>query len=474
MTSFCVVPPWRFFRFVLLSVILSCAFLPSPATAGLCREWVINTNYGGPDVITAMAVDSAGNTIVTGYTNLTGTDDAITIKYNPSGGIIWSKSYIAGLGNTRPVALKLDFWGNIFITGTRYDLSNSPLAIFTIFYTTSGDMATGWPKIFSFENGHDFEAAAIDIHSGTFFFTDSIFVSGSYISNFDGNTYYATIKYNTDGTFVRTSAYRSAVGKPIALKVDSAGNAYVIAPEGNSGNLKFLIAKYDINGNNAPGWPQIWSLAGSPSPEAVPAALAVDGQGNVYVTGYTKFDQTSASRFATLKYNSNGVMAAGWPRVAGGLGTDAPAALVLDGQGNVIVTGTAANAAGNYDIYTLKYSPDGAVIWSRRYASNTINKAKAMTWDYQDNIYVTGTTKSSLFLFSWATMVKYSSSGRQIWQTTIADNVEPVGLKLDSHRLPHVYVAGTYRPLFPTGTANVYLSKYNQVNRVPWELLLTD
>jgi hypothetical protein len=168
-------------------------------------------------------------------------------------------------------------------------------------------------------------------------------------------------------------------------------------------------------------------------------------------------------------------MAAGWPKVAGGLGTDAPAAMVLDGQNNVIVTGTAANAAGNYDIYTLKYSPDGTVLWSRRYASNTNNRAKALTWDYQDNIYVTGTTSNPLIpLFSWATMVKYNSSGVQRWQTTIAASVAPVGLRLDSHRLPHVYVAGTYRPMVPLGVANVYLEKFDQVDYVPLKLLLTD
>jgi hypothetical protein len=68
-------------------------------------------------------------------------------------------------------------------------------------------------------------------------------------------------------------------------------------------------------------------------------AIAVDGAGNVYVTGGSQVDANNLSDIRTLKYNSAGVLQ--WSaRYAGApYDNDEAHAIALDGSGNVYVTG---------------------------------------------------------------------------------------------------------------------------------------
>ena len=91
---------------------------------------------------------------------------------------------------------------------------------------------------------------------------------------------------------------------------------------------------------------------------AIAQAAAVDGNGNVLVTGYS----------ATVKYSAvDGALL--WEQYYNGPGNgDARAqAMALDGSGNVVVTGYSHNGTNN-DYYSAKYSAaDGTLLWEKRY-----------------------------------------------------------------------------------------------------------
>ena len=90
-------------------------------------------------------------------------------------------------------------------------------------------------------------------------------------------------------------------------------------------------------------WAAVYS---SPVDQDYAIALAVDGQGNVYVTG---IDGPWSDTAVTVKYNASGN--AVWYRYFFGYPSD----VAVDNNGNVYVTGDS----------TIKYNAQGDVLWQR-------------------------------------------------------------------------------------------------------------
>lgn len=96
-----------------------------------------------------------------------------------------------------------------------------------------------------------------------------------------------------------------------------------------------------------------------------------------------------------------------------GNGNDVCIAMAVDNQGDIYVTGYTAVDVFNNDYWTLKYSPAGTRLWERTYngTGNGDDRAAAITVDSQGNVYVTGYATSSNQGFDYLT-IKYSSSGQ--------------------------------------------------------------
>ncbi len=79
----------------------------------------------------------------------------------------------------------------------------------------------------------------------------------------------------------------------------------------------------------------------------------------------------------------------------------------MDSSGNVVVTGSSfVTGIPGYDFTTIKYSPAGAVLWTRRYngTGNSDDNPSAIAVDSAGNVFVTGSTT-----------IGYSSSDVPLW-----------------------------------------------------------
>ncbi len=151
------------------------------------------------------------------------------------------------------------------------------------------------------------------------------------------------------------------------------------------------------------------------------AAIAVDSGGNVYVTG-SSFDSTTGYDYCTIKYLSNGDTA--WVRRYNGPASknDTPITLGLDNEGNVLVTGRSVIVYNQISTYnegfaTIKYDPDGNVLWIRTayFATQySTGGAYALAIDKQNNVYVTGELFDVLGFLFWVT-IKYDPNGNGGW-----------------------------------------------------------
>jgi hypothetical protein len=138
-------------------------------------------------------------------------------------------------------------------------------------------------------------------------------------------------------------------------------------------------------------------------------ALAVDSSGNVFVTGYSHGSGVD-SDYATLAYSAAGV--ALWTNRYNGQvnGQDQPSGLAIDNNGNVFVTGFSRGSGANmYDYVTIAYSGTGQPLWTNHYngPANSSDQAKAVAVDNRGSIFVTGFSHGVGSAFDYAT-ISYS------------------------------------------------------------------
>ncbi len=127
--------------------------------------------------------------------------------------------------------------------------------------------------------------------------------------------------------------------------------------------------------------------------------MAIDISGNVYVTGQTNLP-AAPTDYASVKYDPSGTQQ--WATVYNGPGNsdDVARAIAVDGSGNVFVTGYSIGSGTGYDFATIKYNSLGTQQWVDRYngpgnGNDLPNGPYAIAVDASGNPYVTGESAGS-------------------------------------------------------------------------------
>jgi len=268
--------------------------------------------------------------------------------------------------------------------------------------------------------------------------TGFIYVTGG--SRGVGTGYdYATIKYDSDGNEVWVARYDGPVHDndfAYAIAVDDEGNVYVTgASWGQTGGEDIVTIKYDSDGN------ELWVARYDEGRREFGYQIAVDAQGSVYVTGTSEFLDG-----LTLKYDADGNLL--WvARISSGepVRRGFAIGLGLDSKGNVYVTGIITFGPTYYDqIVTLKYDSDGNELWRAFYSDveNGNDDPHGMQVDSAGNVFVTGEATPERYIRACVT-IKYDTDGKQIWAALYRGSpYGDVGNGLAVDEDGNVYVAG--------------------------------
>ena len=432
------------------------------------QEWV--ARYDGPgnstDLANSIAVDGSGNVYVTGYCTASGTDyDYATIKYNSSGVMQWEKRY-NGPGNLNDYAssIAIDVSGNVYVTG-QSEGTGSNFDYATIKYNSSG--VQQWVQRYNGPGNYADAARSIAVDG-----LGNVYVTGSGTGSGTGVDY-ATIKYNSSGDSVWVKRYNSngnSVDAVSKMAVDGSGNVYVTGYSAGSGTgYDYATIKYNSSGVQQ--WVKIYNGPGNLSDYA--NSISVDNSGNVYVAGQSRGSGT-AEDYATIKYNSSGDSV--WVQRYNGTGnlSDGANSIAVDGSGNVFVTGSSTGSGTDFDYATLKYNSSGILQWLKRYNGPIISSdyANSIALDGSGNVYVTGQSPGSGLSYDYTT-IKYNSSGDSVWvkryngPANSTDNANSIALDGSGN----VFVTGQSEG---SGTGTDYATvKYSQsvgINQISSEI----
>ncbi len=254
------------------------------------------------------------------------------------------------------------------------------------------------------------------------------------------------------------------------IAVDALGNVYVTgyvidSVAGTTDKIDYATVKY-----NSSGVMERASIYNGPADLMDFAnSIGVDADGNVYVTGGSMSSDTT-EEWATVKYNAFGVQlwVQRWQGLPGA-GHNRAVDMVVDALGNSYVTGFGEPTTyDDIEYVTIKYNTDGVQEWVSLY--NHIpeypsgwDQATAITMDNIGNIYVTGSSfdVTSKGRLDMAT-IKYNPSGVEQWVSRQAGMTIPIAdSEIITDNQGNVFVTGLYTIKYDSDGAQ-------QVLDVPW------
>lgn len=462
---------------------------------------------GGLNVVYSMATDANGNTYITGTFSsdtimfgsimllkkdtTTSTSDYFIAKYDNSGNVLWAQSaggtgYGHGLSNEDVGnGITIDNTGNIYATGSfttdSITFGNTTLTnasnintsnYFIVKYSPSGKVI--WANE-GYKNFNNSSAAAITSDNEA-----NIYLIGSFMINSQSDT----------------------------IKI---GNS-------NIGGNGYFIAKFDSSGN------VIWAKGASGGIQYVSTcsgtALTTDVNGNVTVIGgfvgdtvsfggvkLTNDSSTYIDQMFIVKYNSSGTVL--WAKSANigtdGIGgfngiTDGGAnSISTDTQGALYITGgffgsyiTFGNVTlknhqlGNSDnMFIVKYSPSGNVVWAKNGAADYITEGLGIANDDNGHLYVTGTFDSQILTLgnirltgtsaNNVFLAKYDTSGNALAGISAGGSGYEIdrGVAVQTDGDGNIYTTGIYSDALSFGNNHlstvpqgVFVAKFNNTSGI--------
>ena len=321
----------------------------------------------------------------------------------------WAKRYNGPAGSfdiARKLILKQD--GSVLVFGNSVGINTSS-DITIIKYSPSG--TEEWVTRYNYPTNESDNVSSADIDNA-----GNIYVTG-FITDINASPHIALLKFDPDGAFlwIRTfdsTAYTQSFGESVSVALD--GNIYVTGSARNlASNYDYVTIKYN------PAGQRVWmrTFNGSGNGDDNPVGVIACDDGTVVVSGSSK-SLSAGTDIITIKYDSAGSQIFLRGTNAAPSDDDRATSLAIDNNNSILITGVTATTSSGFDYFTVKYDASGNFIWEKTYngPGNSIDYTYQVIADTEDNVYVTGSSRSGSALGTEDVLtIKYDSSGAVKW-----------------------------------------------------------
>jgi uncharacterized repeat protein (TIGR01451 family) len=380
-------------------------------------QWHTFMGGSSTDWGNSIALDGNGNVIVAGLSYTTwgtptnayaGGSDAFVAKLNSDGTGQWN-TFLGSADDDDGNGIAADGSGNVYIVGTSSTTWGSPINPFAE--------------------------------------SDDAFVA----------------KLNSDGalqwlTFLGGSGADSGIG----IALDENGNVYIVGTAGGTWGTPInphtgqwydpFVAK--LNGSGALQWHTYWGAGSLDSGEGI----AVDGSSNVYAVGQCYATWASpvdayagGTDACVVKLDTNGTRQ--WNTFMGSSDIDGGHGIAVDGSGDVYVTGYSnaswdtpidPHGGPHYDVFVARLNgSDGVRQWNTFMGFSGTSYGRGVAVDRIGSVYVVGDSKDRTGVFCDAFLSSLTSDGAREWNMFIGGKYQhDYGRSVVPGGVGHLYAAG--------------------------------
>jgi hypothetical protein len=461
--------------------------------------WAKSAGGSGYDYGTDVVIDPAGSTYTTGYFlgtadfdpgvgtfNLTsaGSYDVFILKLDASGNFVWAKQ-MGGLGYDYGHSITLDANGNILITGLFNGVADFDPGIGTFNMTSAGSTDIFVSKLDSVGNyvwARQMGGTAADAGSEICIdFLGNVYSAGTFNGTADFDPGTGTLnftalsgsdifvsKLDSSGNFIwakQMGGWLNATNDGLAgLVTDSYGNVYTTGTFqvvgdfdpgpanynlNSAGGTDIFISKLDQFGNF------VWAKGVGGTGGDGSGHMAIDGLGNLYVTGsfvgVVDFDpgigtyslSASASDTYILKIDVFGNFM--WAKQLGGSAIDQGYSITVDGNSNVYTSGIFQGTSdfdpgtnifnlssiGYLDVFISKLDASGNFVWAQAIGGVTNDYGNSICVDPAQNTIVVGSYQGAADFDPTTNVYNLTSAGND--DIFILKMSQCVSSSIDSH-----------------------------------------
>ena len=365
------------------------------------QDWVEQFGTFITENLYGMTPDGSGGVVATG--TWFGVTDAFVTRYNSSGVRLWLTLF-GGPDADQGRAVAPDGSGGFVVVGGRKPCGGCPVydgfvARFDGTGTalwTSLIVTTGGGEVFAYSVAHNGESGDSMVAGQT----GGILGTGTYHGNGDG----FLARYDIAGNQLWVEMFGTTTVDRARAVVSVGDGGAIVAGEtlGNlggpsAGSLDAFLARYDSAGN------QLWMRQFGSSNADRAWALAPDSAGGVMVAGATT-GSLAGPNFGSwdafvARYDGAGNQL--WIRQFGSTSVDWATALAPDGNGGVFVSGYTGGslggvATGSRDVFQAHYDSAGNQTWIRQFGTVQEDRGYAVASDGATGVFVGGETAGVL------------------------------------------------------------------------------
>lgn len=267
----------------------------------------------------------------------------------------------------------------------------------------------------------------------------------------------------------------------------------------DQGKVDAALGDKGIDASKPGGAPTFqWGISAGGTLDDLPAGVAVDGSGNVYVTG--QFSDSVSFLGTTIKAQAKAdgfvasISSAGklnWVKTISGAGGVNPRDITVDASGKAVVVGrftqtitagsTSLTSMASYDGFLLGMDAKGNFTWAKGVMGNGAVEVTSVALDKTGDAYITGIIPATAVVGGKvvtgpAYAAKIDNKGAWKWSAAIGGDPKTTvgGIALDSSG--NSYVVGDFRntatfggkAITAKGMQDVFVAKVSSSGSLSW------